>query len=87
MPENSSVTLPGKVEKIIPAVSRAEPETVQISVESAHHLYRDLRIDNTLTSENGDRVSLKLGSPVEVTISAVDGSTTIQSRQPFTQEP
>ena len=87
MSEKPSVTLPGRVEKIIPSVSPQKTETAQIAVETDHHLYREVRIENTLTDENGGKVSLKLGSPVEVTITAEAGSTTVQPRVPISQKP
>lgn len=70
MSEKPSTTLPATVEKIIPSRSPSEPEKAQISVEGADHLYRELRIENKLTDENGERVRLKPGAEVEVTISA-----------------
>ena len=70
MPEKPSITLPGTVEKIIPSVSPTEADTVQIGLETPHDLYREVRIENTLTNESGDKVSLKPGAPVEVTITA-----------------
>src|ERR1700688_4856244 len=66
MTEKSSTILPGTVEKIIKSPYSDEPEKAQISVEGADHLYREIRIDNTLTNENGDEVSLKRGAHVEV---------------------
>jgi hypothetical protein len=87
MPDKPSVTLPGMVEKIIPSLSPNEEDTVQIRVESDHDLYRDVRIENTLTNESGGKVSLKLGSPVEITVTAEAGSTTIQSHIPVSQKP
>jgi hypothetical protein len=71
------VTLPGKVEKLFPSPSPQEASTVQISVETAHALYREVRIENTLTNQSGGKVSLKLGSPVTVTVTAEAGSTTV----------
>jgi|GEM_PF-1325065 len=68
MLEKPSVTLPGKVEKIITSLSPEKADTAQISIEPAHDLYRDVRIENTLTNESGGKVSLKLGSPVEVSM-------------------
>jgi hypothetical protein len=68
------VTLPGTVEKVIPAVTPAighsRPELVEIAVEGAEALYREIRVDNTLHDEGGNAVSLKLGAEVEVTIKA-----------------
>jgi len=47
-------------------------------VEGADHLYREIRIENTLTDENGDKVRLKQGAEVEVTIAAQPEATTPQ---------
>ena len=69
-PEKPSVTLPGKVEKIIPGVVPAMPDKAQIAVEGADHLYKEIRVENTLQDENGKPVSLKAGAEVEVTIEA-----------------
>ena len=68
--EKPSVTLPGKVEKIIPGVVPTMPDKAQIAVEGADHLYKEIRVDNTLQDENGKPVSLKPRAEVEVTIEA-----------------
>ena len=68
-PDKPSVTLPGTVEKVIPAMG-IEPEKAQITVEGAEDLYREVRIENTLQDEDGKQVSLKKGAEVEVTIEA-----------------
>ena len=47
-------------------------------MEGADHLYREIRIDNTLTNENGDEVSLKRGAHVEVTVEAAAEDTTLK---------
>jgi hypothetical protein len=80
--EKATVTLPGTVEKIIPAVGSHEPEKVQIAVEGADDLYREIRIDNTLRDEAGNDVSLKKGAEVEVTIAADLEATTKQQPEP-----
>lgn len=65
----ASTTLPGKVEKVIhPHPGSGEPEKAQIAVEGADHLYREIRVPNTLTDENGKKVKLKQGAEVEVKI-------------------
>lgn len=74
--EKATVTLPGTVEKIIPSLDPSEPEKVQIGVEGAEQLYREIRIDNTLQDEAGNAVSLKEGADVEVTIEAEPEATT-----------
>jgi len=73
--DKPSTTLPATVEKIIKSPSPSIPEKAQLAVEGADHLYRELRIENTLTDENGDKVRLKPGAEVEVTIEAEVGAT------------
>jgi hypothetical protein len=69
--DKPSVRLAGTVEKIIPAVAAVEePEKVQISIEGADHLYREIRLENALEDETGKTVRLKPGAHVEVTIEA-----------------
>lgn len=67
----ASTTLPGKVEKVIkPHPGSGEPEKAQIAVEGADHLYREIRVPNTLTDSQGQKVKLKEGADVEVKIEA-----------------
>jgi hypothetical protein len=68
--EEPSVTMPGTVDKIIPSPRPSQPERAQVAVDGADRQYRDLRIENTLTDENGDDVKLKKGGHVEVTVTA-----------------
>jgi hypothetical protein len=76
MSDKPSTTLPATVEKIIKSPSPSEPEKAQIAVEGADDLYRELRIENTLTDEKGEKVGLKPGAEVEVTIEADPKATT-----------
>jgi hypothetical protein len=82
MSDKPSTTLTATVEKIIESPSPSVPEKAQIAVEGADHLYRELRIENTLTDENGDKVRLKKGAEVEVTIAADPAATIPKSGQP-----
>jgi hypothetical protein len=75
MSEKPSTTLPATVERIIKPLIPSDPEKAQIAVEGADHLYRELRIENILTDENGDTVKLKPGAEVEVTIAAEPAAT------------
>jgi hypothetical protein len=68
--EEPSVTMPGTVDKIIPSPRPSQPERAQVAVDGADRRYRDLRIENTSTDENGDDVKLKKGGHVEVTVTA-----------------
>ena len=68
--EKVTITLPGTVEKIIPALVPNEPEKAQIAVHGAEELYREIRVENALQDSDGKPVSLKKGAEVEVTIAA-----------------
>jgi hypothetical protein len=63
-------TKPGTVEKIIKSPFPQEPEKAEIAIEDADHLYREIRIENTLEDENGNQVKLKEGASVDVTVEA-----------------
>jgi hypothetical protein len=73
-PEKTTVTLQGTVKKIIPGNSIGT-EKAQISVQDADHFYKDIRVENTLQDENGNKVGLKPGAQVEVTIEAEKDAT------------
>jgi hypothetical protein len=68
--EKPSVTLPGTVEKIIKPSEPGEPEKAQIEIEGADDMYREMRIENSLTTEDGKPARLKKGAEVDVTVKA-----------------
>jgi hypothetical protein len=70
IPEQPSITVPGTVKKIIASPRPNQPEKAQIAVDGNDSQNRALRIENTLTDEHGDDVSLKKGSHVDVTVTA-----------------
>jgi len=74
--EKPSTTLTGTVQKIIPPFIPSEAEKAQIGVEGADHLYRELRIKNELIDDEGERVKLKPGAEIELTIEASPDQTT-----------
>lgn len=76
MTEKPSTTKPGFVERIIKPVVPEQPEKAQIAIEGADHLYREIRIENTLVDEKGKEVKLKEGAPVEITVEADAKDTT-----------
>jgi hypothetical protein len=79
MTENPSTTLGGTVQKIIKSRVPSEPEKAQIAVEGADHLYKELRIENTLTDADGNEVHLKPGATVDVTVEAKAQGVTAKS--------
>jgi hypothetical protein len=87
--EKASVTLPGTVEKIIPAIGQIRPEQAQIAVEGAEPLYIEIRVENNMQNEAGETVRLKQGAEVEVTIEAKpeDTQPVPQAKEPATETP
>jgi hypothetical protein len=75
MTEKPNVTLPGKVEKIIKSADPREPEKAQIAIEGADTLYKEIRIENSLTKKNGEKVGLKKDADVDVTVEADSDAT------------
>ena len=69
-PAKLSVTLPGKVEKIIPGVVPTMPDKAQITVEGADHLYKEIRVRKYSARREWQARILKTGAEVEVTIEA-----------------
>ena len=70
MTEKPNTTMPGTVKKIIKPVHPDLPEKAEIAVDGADELYREIRIENTLTDAKGKEVQLKPGAQVEVTVEA-----------------
>jgi hypothetical protein len=75
MSERPSAIMSGAVERIIESPSPTEPDKAQIIVLEADHLHRAIRIDNKLTNEKGEEVSLRLGEKVKLTLQAEADST------------
>ena len=73
MVDKSSVTLAGTVEKIVE--SPGQPDLVQIVIPGADAKHNQLRMENSLTTEDGEKVSLKKDSEVQVTFEADTANT------------
>lgn len=67
--------LRGKVEKIIKPYSSSDTEKAQISVDEAEHLYREIRVENTVTDDKGEEASLKPGAEVDLIVEADSDAT------------
>jgi hypothetical protein len=74
--DKATITLPAIVEKVIRSTNPDEPDKVQIAIEGADELYREIRVENTLHDPDGNPVSLKKGADVEVTVEAEPEATT-----------
>jgi hypothetical protein len=69
--------LRGTVEKVIKPVFPGQVEKAQIDVQGADDLYKEIRIENVVTDENGKKAGLKPGAEVDVIVEA-DSSATIK---------
>jgi predicted DNA-binding antitoxin AbrB/MazE fold protein len=72
----AKTTKPGTVEKLVKPVDPREPEQAQINIDGAEPLYQEIRIENTLTDQDGNEVKLKEGAEVEVHVEADKDATT-----------
>ncbi len=68
--------LQGTVQKIIKPAVPSEPEKAQIDIEGGDDLYREIRIENVVTDENGEKARLKPGAQVDVIVEADSSATT-----------
>ena len=82
--EKPTVTLPGTVQKIIHSPDPSIPEKAEIAVEGADELYKEIRIENTLTDEKGNEVQLNQGAEVDVTVEADPKDTTAKAKEKVT---
>jgi hypothetical protein len=71
--------LQGTVEKVIKPSVPGQPERAQIDIHGADDLYREIRIENVVTDENGEKARLKAGAKVDVIVEADSNATTKQA--------
>jgi hypothetical protein len=67
--------LHGTVEKVIKPFVASEPDRAEISIAEADVLYREIRVENVVTDENGEKASLKPGAKVDVVVEAGSNAT------------
>ena len=64
------------MEKVVKPLDPRDPEKAQINIHGAEPLYQEIRIENTLTDQDGNEVKLKEGAEVEVHVEADQNVTT-----------
>jgi hypothetical protein len=69
--------LRGTVQKVINPLNPSQPQKAQIDIRDADDLYREIRIDNEITDEKGNKAQLKEGAEVDVIVEA-DSSATLK---------
>ena len=62
--------LHGKVEHVIGPAVPGEREKVQIGIEEADPLYKEIRVENVVADEKGEKSKLKPGEDVDVIVEA-----------------
>ena len=65
----------GTVAKVIPSLQADGAEKAEIDIQGADPLYREVRVDNEVMDEDGNKARLKPGSEVDVVIEAADDAT------------
>ena len=69
--------LQGTVQKVIKPVIPSQSEKAQIDIQGADDLYREIRIENEVVGEDGQKAQLKPGAEVDVIVEA-DSSATLK---------
>lgn len=68
-------TLRGIVTKIIRPFYKADSEKAQVEIQEADDLYREIRVDNVVTNDDGEKARLKPGAQVDVILEADQAAT------------
>jgi hypothetical protein len=69
-------TLRGTVQKVIKPAIPSQPEKAQINIQGADELYREIRVENVVSDEDGEEARLKPGAEVDVIVEADSSATT-----------
>jgi hypothetical protein len=75
-------TVPAVVNKVMPSAYLNQPDKVEISIPAADPLFREVRLENSVTNLDGQIVALKSGAHLEITIEADARDTVKQSPTP-----
>ena len=67
--------LRGTVAKVVKPLHPSQPEKAEIEIHEAEDLYREIRVDNELVDEDGEKAALKPGAEVDVILEADSDAT------------
>ena len=76
MSKKSRKRLRGTVKKVIKTAYSGAKEKAEIDVHEADDLYREIRVENEMVDESGEKSLLKPGAEVDVIIEADSDATT-----------
>jgi hypothetical protein len=65
----------GTVQKIIKPLHSGEPEKAQIEIDEADVLYKEIRVENEVADESGQKAKLKPGAEVQIIVEAESSAT------------
>ena len=68
-------TVPAIVRRIVKPLHPDQTEKMEISIMDADELFREIRVDNTLTGIDGEPVALREGAHIDVTFEAETNDT------------
>ena len=72
----------GTVAKVVKPLISSQPEKAEIEIHEADELYREIRVENELVDENGEKAALKPGAEVDLILEA-DSDATIKKPTTF----
>lgn len=78
--------LHGTVQKVIKPIDPRDKEKAQIDIREADDLYREIRVENILSDEDGGTASLKPGAEVDVIVEADTDAINIKRKPAQSQE-
>ena len=67
--------LRGTVKKVIKPSYSTGKEKAEIDIKEADDLYREIRVDNEVTDDRGEKASLKEGAEIDVILEADSDAT------------
>jgi hypothetical protein len=67
--------LPGGSNRTTLRLHPNQPEKAEIDIHEADDLYREIRVDNELVGEDGEKAALKPGAEVDVIVEADSDAT------------
>lgn len=67
--------LKARVEQLIKPVHSSQPEIAEISIHEGEDLYKEIRVENELSDDEGETASLKPGAEVDVIVEADSDAT------------
>ena len=70
MSKKKQKKLHGTVKRVIRPTYSSGKEKAEIDIREAEDLYREIRVENELTNEEGEKASLKQGAEVDIILEA-----------------